>query len=162
MKIDFGFSYIGLSIVLLLLIPNIIGINHLPQDYTTYAKQEKIDLRIGERVGEVGIICLLLSSQNFNIQNISAKIILLFFAYVFMACYEICWIRYFKSKRTMIDFYHSFLKIPIPLAILPICAFVMLGLYANHIYFLIATISFSIGHIGIHIRHYQQIKKNIK
>lgn len=162
MRIEFGFSYVGLSIVLLLLIPNMIGSNHLPQGYTTYVKQEKIGLRMWERLGEVGIIGLLLSSRNFNIQDISIKIILLVLAYVFMACYEICWIRYFKSKRTMIDFYHSFLKIPIPLAALPICAFVMLGLYGNHIYFLAVTIGFGIGHMGIHIRHYQQVKENIK
>lgn len=158
MTIDFGFSYIGFSIVLLLLIPNIIWSKYPPQDYVFYAKEEKINLRIVERLGEVVIICLLLSSQNFNIQDISIKIILLVLAYVFMVCYEICWIRYFKSKRTMIDFYRSFLGIPIPLAILPICAFIMFGLYGNHIYFLVATICFSIGHIGIHTRHKQQIK----
>lgn len=158
MTIDFGFSYIGFSIVLLLLIPNIIWSKYPPQDYVFYVKEEKISLRIVERLGEVVIICLLLISQNFNIQDISIKIILLVLTYVFMACYEICWIRYFKSKRTMIDFYRSFLGVPIPLAILPICAFIMIGLYGNHMYFLVATICFSIGHIGIHIRHKQQIK----
>lgn len=162
MKIDFGFSWIGCSIVLLLLIPNIIWSKYSPQGYNAYVKQENITLRILERLGEIAIICLLLISQNFHIQGIDIHISLLVLAYVFMMCYEICWIRYFKSKRTMLDFYRSFLRIPIPLAILPIGAFVMLGLYGRHLYFIIATIGFGIGHIGIHLQHYQQIKENIK
>lgn len=158
MIIDFGFSYIGLSFLLLLIIPNIVWSRHQPKNYIQYAKQEKISLRILERVGEVAISCLLVICKNFNIYQFSMKIIFLLLAYICMIFYEICWIRYFKSKQTMFHFYYPFLGMPIPLAILPIGSFVMLSLYGNNIYFMIATLLFGIGHIGIHLQHYQQIK----
>lgn len=162
MTIDFGFSYIGLSFLLLLLIPNIIWSKHQPKNDAQYVKQENRYLRILERIGEVVISCLLVICKNFHIPQSSVGIILLVLSYMCMVFYEICWIRYFKSPKTMSHFYRPFMKLPIPLAILPIFAFVMLGLYGANMYLIIATLVFGIGHIGIHLQHYRQIKNKEK
>ena len=60
-----GFSYIGLLFLLMLLIPNIIWSKRKPQGYTS-EKENKI-LLFFERVGEVLTCCCSLAFSNFNI-----------------------------------------------------------------------------------------------
>lgn len=74
-----------------------------------------------------------------------------------MILYEIYWIKYFKSSRTMHDMYSSLLFIPLPGATLPVFAFLLLGIYANNIFLVISTIILGIGHIGIHLNHKMEI-----
>ena len=40
MKLHFGFSYIGLLFLLMLMIPNIIWSKHQPKDYDKYVKSQ--------------------------------------------------------------------------------------------------------------------------
>ena len=75
-----------------------------------------------------------------------------------MLLYEIYWGRYFKSKKTMKDFYSSLLGVPVAGATLPVLAFLLLGVYGKNIFLIISTIILGIGHIGIHLNH----KKNRK
>lgn len=51
----------------------------------------------------------------------------LVFSFLLMLCYELYWLRYFRSEKTMADFYSSFLGVPVA----------VLG----------------VGHIGIHLMH---------
>ena len=71
----------------------------------------------------------------------------------FMVLYELWWIRYFRSRREMADFYSSLLGIPVAGATLPVAAFFLLGIYGKVIWMLIATVILGIGHIGIHLQH---------
>ncbi len=75
-----------------------------------------------------------------------------------MFLYEIYWIKYFKSNKTMKDMYSSLLGIPVAGAILPVIAFFLLGIYVKNIFLIIATIILGIGHIGIHLNHRKEIK----
>lgn len=79
--------------------------------------------------------------------------IVLVLAVILMILYEIYWIRYFKSNKTMKDFYSSLLGIPVAGATLPVMAFWLLGLYGRNIFLIGATIILGIGHIGIHWNH---------
>lgn len=74
-----------------------------------------------------------------------------------MVLYEIYWIKYFKSRKTMKDMYSSLLGIPVAGATLPVLAFFILGIYGNNILLIIATIILGIGHIGIHINHKKEV-----
>lgn len=76
---------------------------------------------------------------------------------VLMILYEFWWIKYFKSERTLGDFYNSFLGIPVPGATLPVIAFLFLGIYRKVIWLILSAIIFGIGHIGIHIQHKKEI-----
>lgn len=76
-----------------------------------------------------------------------------------MILYEIYWIRYFKSKKTMKDFYSSLLGVPVAGATLPVLAFLLLGIYGKNIFLIIATIVLGIGHIGIHINHKKEVER---
>ena len=71
---------------------------------------------------------------------------------------EIWWIRYFSGEKRLKDFYSSFLGIPVAGATLPVIAFFLLGIYGKVIWLMISVTILGIGHIGIHLQHYKEIK----
>ena len=108
-----GFSYIGLIFLIMLMIPNLYWTKNQPKDYEKYVHNENKILLLFERAGEVLVTCLLLIFSDFNIQGITAWMIWLIAAFVLMIMYELYWIRYFKSEKTMKDFYSSIMGIPV-------------------------------------------------
>ncbi len=155
----FGFSYIGLIFLLMLMIPNIIWSKNKPQDYDKYVKNENQILILFEKIGEVLVTCLSLIFSDYNINKISNWSIILLMAFIVMLLYEIYWIRYFKSHKTMQDMYSSLFGIPVAGATLPIITFLLLGLYGKNPFLIISTIILGIGHITIHLNHQKEIKK---
>ncbi len=158
MNIHFGFSYIGLLFLLMLMLPNIIWSKNKPKDYDIYVKNENKVLLLFERFGEMLVTCLSLIFSDYNINQISNWSIILLIAFIIMILYEIYWIRYFKSNKTMKDMYSSLLGIPVAGATLPVIAFFLLGIYGKNFFLIIATIILGIGHIGIHLNHRKEIK----
>ena len=153
----FGFSYIGFIFLLMLFIPNLFWSKHKPENYDKYVKNENKTLRIFEGAGQVLVTCIVLIFKDFNIKTGSWWIIWLMLSFVFMVLYEIYWIKYFKSKKTMQDFYSSLLGIPVAGASLPVIAFLLLAVYGKSIPLLIAVVILGIGHIGIHINHKKEL-----
>lgn len=154
----FGFSYIGLIFQLMLYIPNIIWSKNMPKDYELYAKNENKILVILERIGEVLVAILTLIFTDFNINKISYWTLILLSSFLLMILYEIYWIRYFKSNKTMKDMYSSILGIPVAGATLPVLASLLLGIYGKNIFLIISAIILGVGHIGIHLNHKKEIK----
>ena len=144
----FGFSYVGL------LIPNFIWTKKKPLGYEeVFLKENKFLLTL-ERIGEVLVSVLLLLFKDFDIDpNRRSALLLLALAFVLMICYELYWIRYFKSKRSLKDFYSSLFGIPVAGATYPVLAFFVLGLYGSNSFLLLASTILGIGHIGIHLGH---------
>lgn len=149
----FGFSYVGFIFILMLSIPNFIWMKNQPKGYS--AENENRILLFLERTGEILTTCCALLFSDFNLQKWSNWTWWLVAAFVLMLMYEVWWIRYFKSKRSLADFYSSFLGIPVAGATLPVMAFFLLGIYGKVIWMLIACIILAIGHIGIHLQHQQ-------
>ena len=148
---SFGFSYIGLLFLLMLFLPNILWTKNMPQGYS--AERENKILLLFERTGEALTSCCALVFSDFNISQWTAWSWWLVAAFGFMALYELWWIRYFRSRREMADFYSSLFGIPVAGATLPVAAFFLLGIYGKVIWMLIATVILGIGHIGIHLQH---------
>ena len=144
---NIGFSYIGLIFFLMLVIPNIVWSKAKPKNYDAYAKNENKVLLVFERVGEILVTCIALIFTDFNINEWSVSSLLLMVAFILMVLYEIYWIKYFKSDKTMQDMYSSLIGIPVAGATLPVFAFLLLGLYGNNILMIIATVILGIGHI---------------
>lgn len=159
MNIHFGFSYVGLIYLIMLYIPNIIWSKNLPKDYEKYVKNENKVLLTLERIGEVLVTVVALIFKDFNINNISYWSILLLVSFLSMVLYEVYWIRYFKSNKTMKDMYSSILGIPVAGATLPVLTFLLLGIYGKNIFLIISIIILGIGHIGIHVNHCKEIKE---
>ena len=154
----FGFSYIGLIFLIMLMAPNLLWTRNKPKDYDKYVANEKKVLLVMERIGEVAVSCLALIFSDFNIQGVSLWEIWLLAACAFMILYEVYWIRYFKSAKTMRDFYSSLLGIPVAGATLPVAAFFLLGIYGRNPLLIVAVTILGIGHIGIHMEHRKELQ----
>ncbi|WP_106449257.1 hypothetical protein [Trichococcus alkaliphilus] len=151
----FGFSYVGLVFMMMLIVPNLIWTKYQPRGYDF--KDENKVLLVFERVGQVVVTGAALVFSDFNIQGWSVWSFWLIAAFVLMILYECWWIRYFKSNRTWKDFYSSFYGIPVAAATLPVVAFFFLGLYGRVIWLMVSVIIFGIGHIGIHLQHRREM-----
>lgn len=153
----FGFSYMGLIFLIMLMVPNLLWTKNKPKDYDKYAVNENKVLLMLERTGEASVSCLVLIFSDFNIQGISIWGIWLAVACILMLLYEIYWIRYFRSSKMMRDFYSSLLGVPVAGATLPVAAFFLLGIYGRNPLLIVAVIVLGIGHIGIHLGHRKEI-----
>ena len=154
----FGFSYVGLVYLVMLMLPNIIWTKNQPKDYEKYAQNENKVLLAFERIGEVLVSCLALIFSDFNLRPWSPWSWWLVASFALMILYEVYWIRYFRSEKTMKDFYSSILGIPEAGATLPVLAFLLLAIYGKNIILGIAVVILGIGHIGIHLMHRREIE----
>ena len=153
----FGFSYVGLLYLLMLMTPNLIWSRNKPRDYERYAAKENKILLGLERVGEVLVTCAALVFQDFNLRTVWEPWSFWFVAsFALMLLYEVFWIRYFRSEKTMADFYRSLLGIPVAGATLPVAAFVLLSVYGRNPILLASVTLLGIGHIGIHLGHQKE------
>ena len=155
---NFGFSYVGLVYLCMLTIPNIIWAGNKPENYEKYAGKENRALFALERIGEVLVSACALVFSDFDLRPWSAWCLWLVLSFILMLLYEAFWIRYFRSEKTMRDFYRSFAGIPVAGATLPVAAFFLLGIYGRNIPMLLSTVILGIGHIGIHLAHAKEEK----
>ncbi len=153
----FGFSYVGLVWLVMLMVPNLIWTKHQPRDYDKYVGNENRLLLALERVGEVLVTTLALIFSDFNLRPWSAWAWWLAASFVIMVLYEVFWIRYFRSEKTMADFYRGLLGIPLAGATLPVMAFMLLAVYGRNIPLAAAVVILGVGHIGIHWMHKREI-----
>lgn len=153
-----GFSYIGLIYLLMLFIPNIIWTKNLPKDYNEVVGNESRILLLFERIGQALVTCSAIIFSDFNINNFNLWSIWLLASFIIMIMYEINWLKYFLSNKSLKDFYSSFFGIPVAGATLPVLAFLLLGIYGKNIWLIISIIILGIGHIGIHLQHLQELK----
>ncbi|WP_406535045.1 hypothetical protein [Methanobrevibacter sp.] len=145
---NFEFSFVGLVFLVMLFVPNIIWSKYQPIDYSS--RTENRILVIFERIGQVLVVVFSLFCGN----DFSW---LLWIAVILMVLYEIYWVRYFKSGRTLKDMYGNFGFIPLPGATLPVVAFFFLGIASKNLFLIVSSVILGIGHIGIHLNHKKEI-----
>jgi len=153
-----GFSYIGLIFLLMLMIPNLIWTKYQPEGYDSQGENKV--LLIFERVGQVLVTSGALVFSDLNLRSWTPWSLWLVAAAIVMILYEGWWIRYFRSRKTLADFYSSLCGVPVAGASLPIVAFFLLGIYGRVIWLLISTMILGIGHIGIHLQHRREMDGN--
>ena len=149
----FGFSYVGLIFLAMLMVPNLIWAKNQPKDYEKYAANENKLLLGLERTGEVLVSGMALIFRDLNLRPWTSWSWWLVGAFLLMILYEIYWIRYFKSEKTMKDMYSSILGVPVAGATLPVAAFMLLAVYGKNPLMAAAVIILGVGHIGIHLMH---------
>jgi len=69
---QFGFSYVGLVYLIMLMLPNILWTKNQPKDYEKYVGNENKVLLFLERAGEVLVTCLALIFSDYNLRPWSA------------------------------------------------------------------------------------------
>lgn len=139
----------------MLFVPNIIWAKNKPEDYGTYSKDENRTLSLIERIGQVLVVCSLFFADNISF---TPWILMLVLVFIFMMLYELYWIKYFRSPKTMKDMYSDFLGIPVAGATLPVLAFLFLGIYEMNPFLIFAVLVLAIGHIGIHLNYEKRVK----
>lgn len=160
--VHFGFSYVGLLFLIMLFVPNIIWAKNKPADYDKYVGNENKFLLLLERAGECATSVLALIFSDFNIRPFNIWSLWLIAAFICMVLYELYWIRYFRSAKTMADMYSSFAGFPVAGASLPCVAFFMLGVYGSNIFLIVSALILSVGHIGIHVMHRNEVVPKTK
>ena len=154
---SFGFSYIGLIWIIMLIVPNCLWTKNKPADYDKYVVNENKFLLAMERAGEVIVTTAALIFSDFNFKGWNFWSVVIILSFLCMVLYEIFWVRYFRSEKTMKDFYSSICGIPVAGAVLPVAAFFLLGIYGGNILMLIGTLVLGVGHIGIHLQHRKEV-----
>ena len=154
-----GFSYVGLLFLLMLFVPNFFWTKNKPRGYEAAEKEENRLLLCLERIGQVLVTTLCLIFTDFNIGRIRPWSLWLLAAFLCMLAYEGYWLRYFKSEKTLRDFYSSFMGMPLAGATLPVLAFWLLAVYGKNPYLAAAVLLLGVGHIGIHLQHKRALDK---
>lgn len=154
----FGFSYTGLIFLCCLFIPNILYGLNLPKDLVK-TRESRI-LVIFERIGQALCTVLVLVFEDFNFRGFDSRFIWLVAATALMLIYLLCWGRYFLGEHLQRDFYRPFLGIPLPLAVLPVAAALLLSIYGKVIWLGMAAIVLGTGHIGITAQNWAAFKGN--
>ena len=154
----FGFSLTGALFLLALVLPNIIwAVVAKPKGYGQH--RENRVFQFLERVGQALTAATAVLFTDTNPGPWSPWSWWFVGALVLLAAYEGCWIRYFTSRRTMQDFNRSLLGLPVPLAILPVGAFLLLGIYGRLVPLIVAAIVLGIGHIGVSLDNARSAEK---
>ena len=154
---QFGFSYVGLIYLAMLLIPNGIWTKRQPKGYAEYAAKENKILLAFERVGQFIVTPCALIFSDFNYKGWNFWLVVLGISFLMMVLYDIAWVRYFKSEKTMQDFYRGFCGMPLALATYPVFAFYLLGVYGGNMFMIFGSVILGIGHIGIHAQHAREV-----
>ena len=158
----FGFSYIGLAWLTMLIVPNLIWTKLKPLGYDRYAARENRVLLAFERVGEMLVSAVALVFSDFNLRPWTPWSLWLVASFLLMALYEAYWVRYFRSERSMRDFYRAFAGVPVAGATLPVAAFLLLGIYGRNLPMLVSSVILGVGHIGIHLAHAKEANESPK
>lgn len=151
----FGFSYIGAIFLAMLFILNFLWTRHQPEGYSS-AGENKV-LLVFEKVGQVCVTCVAVIFSDFNFHGWTPWTVWLLAAVAAMVLYELWWIRYFKSEKSLRDFYSSYCGVPVAGATLPVAAFFLLGIYGKVVWLPLAVVILGIGHIGIHLQHRREL-----
>ena len=144
----------------MLMIPNLIWVKHQPQGYDKYVGNENKILAALERIGEVAVSAIVLVFTDFNLKPWSNWSWWLVASFVLMVLYEVYWIRYFRSEKTMRDFYRELCGIPVAGATLPVAAFMLLAIYGRNVFLALAVLILGVGHIGIHWMHWRESRRD--
>jgi hypothetical protein len=153
----FGFSYVGLIYLLMLWIPNSMWAKRKPEGYDP-SGENKV-LLVFERIGQIFCTAAILLFTDYNPRSASLWTVWFVVSAALMILYEGNWVRYFRSKQTVADFYRPLFGIPAPGATLPVTALLLLGIYGKVIWLIIASVVLGIGHTGIHLQHIKDLKR---
>ena len=156
---QFGFSIVGVVFLAMLFIPNILWGRRQPLGYAELSEKENRVLLALERIGEVACSCtavIFVCPQGFSLP----WLFWLIAGFALMLLYELAWTRYFNGEEKLADMYRPLGPIPIPLASLPVAAFVLLAVWYQSPIAMVAAVVLGIGHIGIHLGHVRDLSSH--
>lgn len=154
---EWGISIVGITFLLMLFTPNIIWSKNLPEGYEESAKHESRFLLAFERTGEMLATVFMLTDRRLDSFSLSPRSGYPVIALILMIMYELYWLRYFHSSRTLRDMYSDYCGFPLAGASLPVFSVFLFGVFACNIFLVAASVILGIGHIGIHLMHRKEL-----
>jgi hypothetical protein len=155
-KMQFGFSIIGVVFLAMLFIPHIKWAKDQPLGYEELSKRENKTLLMFERAGQVLATCsavVFVCPQGFSFP----WLLWLLAAFLLMLLYEVAWVRYFTGGEKLDGMYQPLGPIPVPIASLSVAALALLGIWYQSPITVIAAAILGVGHIGIHLVHLHEL-----
>ncbi|MBR2835783.1 MAG: hypothetical protein IKE43_08790 [Coriobacteriales bacterium] len=160
---SFGFSWIGALYLIALFVPNILWARNKPESYDKLASHEAPWMVWCERIGEVlTCTCAAIFAETNPHAPIDVWTSWLVFSVSCMFLYLASWRIYFTSTEKLEAMYAPVMGIPVPLASLPVAAFLLLGIYGHAWPLVAATVILGIGHIGIHVCHAKELGLSLR
>ena len=153
---QFGFSIVGVAFLAMLFVPNIRWAKNQPQGYDQIAAHEDKILLMLERAGQVlttTSAVVFVCPRGFSLP----WLLWLLAALLLMVLYEVAWVRYFRDGEKLDGMYQPLGPIPVPIASLPVAAFLLLGVWCQSPIAVISAVILGIGHIGIHLGHLHEL-----
>lgn len=139
-----GFSYMGLIVVCVILLPNLLFMAFPPKNVPEGLKDENILLTVMERAGQVGFIIIPIISYRY-FSGIDFNIfpgIMIFSAIMYYGL----WIRYFVRGREFCLLFKPLGFIPVPMAVFPIIYMIFAAIWLQHMWMGAAAVVFAVGH----------------
>ena len=143
--------------MLMLQIPNFMWARKKPSGYDPSGENKT--LLVIERAGQVLCTASILLFTDYEPRSLEPWTAWFIASAALMLLYEFYWVRYFRSKQTVNDFYRPFFGVPAPGATLPVVAFLLLGVYGKVIWLIVSSVILGVGHIGIHLQHIKELKQ---
>jgi hypothetical protein len=141
-----GFSFLGTLIALIILAPSLLMIKFPPENVPAGVRDAGPVYTLLERAGQLGCIGILAISKD-NFQHMEFGILAAFIL-LFIAIYYGLWIRYIVKGRQFKLLWDPLGFIPIPMAVLPVCAFGLAAIWGKSIWLSIAVVCLAIGHLA--------------
>jgi len=155
--VSFAFSPLGAAYLAMLFIPNALWARLRCKDADLAAPNENQLLLALERVGQGTTTMAVLFAPASDSPG-TPRLVCLGASLLAMVLYELSWLRYFRTDRSVADLYRSLGPVPLPLALLPVLGFLLLALYEVHVVLLGAVVILGVGHIGIHRQHARRLR----
>lgn len=151
-----GLHLKGFILPILVLLPNLLLLFFPPINIPNHRSTPPLIFTIFERVGQVTCFSLpILFGKRIADQPMD---LLMWFMFVCLIIYYLCWIRFFWSSREYAVLFQPLGFIPVPLALFPILYFLLLALWLNSYLFALPAVLFAIGHFAASWSTYTQIK----
>ncbi|WP_339268624.1 hypothetical protein MKY19_03140 [Paenibacillus sp. FSL R5-0744] len=151
-----GFSLLGTLMALILLVPSLLMIKFPPENVPSGLRDAGPIYTFLERAGQLGCIGILAMSQD-NFQQVKLGVIAVFIV-LFIAIYYGLWVRYIVKGQQFKLLWDPLVFIPIPMAVLPVCAFGLAAIWGKSIWLSIAVVCLAIGHLANSWHSYKYTK----
>ena len=153
MNLKFSFSWIGLVVFALPMLPNIAFVVFPPVGSAEAASAVP---RWIERVEQVSRIAYLLSITLWvNREPLHFKSAWLCLAALFLILYYIVWIRYFAGGRDIALLNRPFLLVPMPLAVFPVLYYLCAAVWLHSIPSAIIMLIFGATHLAVSLQSFR-------
>lgn len=150
-----AFSWTGLVLILLILLPNAAFLLLPPRDIPEKKSSAHAIFVILERIGQAGCFVLPMFTELRLVLGVWPVLCL-----ICLLVYYSLWLRYITKGRGYKWLFAPFLKIPVPMAVFPVAVFGFAAVWGQSVWLGLAAVVLAAGHITVSLNEYQNIPRD--